>query len=581
MKCTSTLAPLALLAAVAAPAFSQVRVGPSIRTDSSPGDAVSTEPSASASFADPLFSIGGISDDRITTKTRFSYTQDGGVNWQTILIRPPAPNQSGTEGDPMTCYDPRTGSIWAGGISFVGAFGGPYAARYDPLTGTFAPSAIISGTGGADKGWMAAGPAPNNPGQTRVYTAYNQGVARSSDMGETWQGPVSLGPGLGFLPRVASDGKVHVVYYDLGTRHLIRSSSNGGLTWSAATTVADRMDTWPLDCTRIAGTFRVPSLQGFAVHPSDPERMYFVFPDTTAFTGTEADVDTYFTKSSDSGATWSTPTVINADGPFVGDQWFPWIEVDEEARLHVTYYDSRNTDQLDAASENVFDAYYAISTDDGAIWTEARLTESSFSSVDAGTAGSFVGDYIGLSVAGSRAIPQYMRTDPTSKSDLHVNVILVDEAQEFCRGIRCPCGNVDPQRGCANLGFDNDPSTGAELSASGSPSIAADDLVMTIDGVGAGEFGLLAVGESAGSATVGDGQLCLGGTLVRYPIFQVSAAGTASVGPGTIVSFAASMPIGNPSVGQTWYFQSFYRDPGGPCSTNFNFTNALAVTWEL
>ncbi len=565
--------------AFASTASAQLRIGPPVRTDAGPGSTISNEISQASSSAFPSVGIHGYNDYRTGIRTWFTYTTDAGASWQEVLIRPPAGNQANVEGDPMACADPRTGLIWAGGISFAGN-GGMYTARYDPQTDTFTNAVMIQAASGTDKGWMAAGPDPTNANATRVYCAYNFGVARSADLGDTWSGPVPLGTGIGFLPRVSADGTVHVSYYDFDTRHLIRSSTDGGVSWSSPVVIADRMDVWPIqDCPRIAGSFRAPSLQGMAAHPTDPDKLYFVYNDTTSMTAGQADVDIYFTQSGDAGATWSTPVVINGDAPEVGDQWFPWIEVDEEGRLHATWYDSRNTMQNDNATNNRFDAYYALSTDDGATWTEARLTPDSFSSANDGFGSGFIGDYIGMSVAGSRATPAYMRTDPSSGADAYVNNILVDESQEYCRGVVCPCGNTDPTSGCGNSGNDGDPATGAKLSSNGSASIAADDIVLTISGVNGGTVGLVAVGTSTGSAPVGDGQLCLGGTLARLPIYQADGTGTATFGPNGVIAGVASSPIGTPTAGQTWYLQSFYRDIGGPCGTNFNFTNALSITW--
>lgn len=428
---------------------------------------------------------------------------------------------------------------------------------------------------------MAAGPDPKDASATRVYCAYNHGVARSSDLGDSWEAPVPLGNGLGFLPRVSPDGTVHVAYYDRGTRHLLRSSTDGGVTWGPEIVIVDRMDTWLFSQppTRIAGNFRAPALQGLAVHPTDPNLLYFVYNDTTSMTGGEADVDIYFARSTDAGVSWSTPVVINGDAPFVGDQWFPWIEVDEEGRLHATWYDSRHTDQEDSSPINIFDAYYALSTDDGATWDERRLTPNSFSSADDGFGNFFIGDYIGMSVGGSRATPAYMLADPVSKGDSYVNNVLVDESQEFCRGAVCPCGNPDPLRGCGNAGSDTDMATGAELRSSGTASIAADDLSLAVSGVAPDQFGILVVGTETASTTVGDGRLCLAGTLVRYPVFQANSAGDAVAQSSSVIADVATTPIGAPSPGEIWYLQSFYRDPDGPCSSGFNFTNALSITW--
>ena len=78
--------------------------------------------------------------------------------------------------------------------------------------------------------------------------------------------------------------------------------------------------------------------------------LYAVFPDTTDQVGSQFNVDVYFTKSFDQGDSWLAPVILNGEGPFVGDQFFPWIETDSSGRLHVVYLDSRNTSQPDSAS---------------------------------------------------------------------------------------------------------------------------------------------------------------------------------------------------------------------------------------
>lgn len=562
------------------PASAQLRVGPVIRVDEAPGATPSNEFSRSTSFADPLVSLGGYNDYRPPSQVGcwFALTEDGGETWTEVLVRPPTPFQSFSEGDPMACHDDVTGELWAGGIAFSGN-GGIFAARRDPLTGNFEPTRMIQTAGNVDKGWMAAGPAPSDPSQRRVYCAYNLGVARSSDGGDTWQGPVSIGPGVGFLPRVAPDGTVHVAYYDFGLRHFLRSSTDGGVTWSNPVVIADRMDSWPIQSNpRIPGEFRTPALSGLAIDPRDSAKLYAVFPDTTAFVAGEADVDVYFTRSVDAGATWSTPVVLNGDAPFVGDQWFPWIEADEEGRLHVTFLDTRDVDQSDTSSSPRINAYYALSEDEGATWVEARLTPTSWNAQDDGFGGGFLGDYLGIGVAGGRALPSHLVTTPQSAADAAVNVVLIGPGQEYCRGIRCPCGNDDSRRGCGNRGFDGDPSTGADLVASGSPSIAADDLALTVRGVAPDAFGVLFVGTGRAETPRGDSKLCLGGTLRRFPVFQADVFGEAEVGPGGIVAVASGL-AGGLTPGETLYFQAFYRDFGGPCGAGFSLTNGVSVTW--
>lgn len=578
MRHTLLLASSAL--ALGAAASAQVRVGPPIRIDLGPGTTASNETTQSSSNADPLVGVSGWNDYRTGVRSIFGVTRDGGTNWDEFIIRPAPQFQANVEGDPMGAFDDRTGTLWAGAIAFSGN-GGIYSARLEPDKTTFEPTQMIQAAGGVDKGWMCAGPDPNDSTKTRVYAAYNFGVARSADMGDTWQGPVSLGSGIGFLPKTGPNGELYVAYWDFGTKHFLRRSFDGGLTFGGPITIADRMDVYGVqDNSAITGSFRVPSLQGLAVDQNNGN-LYCVYIDTTSQTGTQRDVDVYFTKSTNQGATWSVPTVINGDSPFEQDQFFPWIEVDETGRLHVLFYDTRNTSQTDQQSVAFIDAYYAYSEDEGATWSELRLTPSPWDSSDDGFGSGFIGDYLGMSAGGGRAVPVYMATQPASGADAFSNVVLHGPAQVACRGILCPCGNDDPTAGCGNDGLDNDPSTGATMTASGSPSVGADDLVFTVSGMRPNQFGLVFVGPSLDSAPAGDGRRCIGGSLKRYPVKQSDSAGNFTLGPNEVVSFAANFPPGfQPLPGDTWYYQAFYRDPFGPCGATFNTTNAMSVLWE-
>lgn len=114
--------------------------------------------------------------------------------------------------------------------------------------------------------------------------------------------------------------------------------------------------------------------------------------------------------------TWSPPARVTVGGGAIpGDQFFPWIEMTPDGRLHLVFMDSRhNPDQLDENNggdeHGLFDVYYAHSEDDGQTWTPHRLTEQSFDTANGQISfpdRDFFGDYLGLSVAGKRVYPFY------------------------------------------------------------------------------------------------------------------------------------------------------------------------------
>ncbi len=404
-------------------------IGPPVLVDFG-GDAASNETTGAASAVNPDVVIGGWNDWRDSgfneiIRCAFTISFDGGATWSDFLLRPPAPNQTTVEGDPMTAFCDRTGALWAGGIAFSGN-GGLFVARLDAGETDFEPPVMADTGGGIDKGWMAAGPRPGDPDSTRLYIAYNFGVIWSDDMGETWTNPTSLGGGVGFLPRVGPDGELYIAYWDGDDGVKMQRSLNGGASFQNIT-IATRMDVWGTQSgSRFPGTFRVPAINYLDVDQTTGD-LYCVYFDTTNVVFGNSNVDLYFTKSTDQGDTWTDPVVINGDGfPRPGDQFFPWLEVDDDGGIHIVFLDSRNTVQDDDVVNAFFDAYYLYSADQGASWFEARLTPNSWNSENDGLdrPNQFMGDYLGMAVAGDRAYPFYPDTSD-GDPDVYSHVIQI------------------------------------------------------------------------------------------------------------------------------------------------------------
>jgi Subtilase family len=111
---------------------------------------------------------------------------------------------------------------------------------------------------------------------------------------------------------------------------------------------------------------------------------------------------------------------------------------------------------------------------------------------------------------------------------------------------------------------------GGVMGYSGSASLGANDLVLDCDGLPASQFGLFFYGPSQQAVPVGDGTLCVGGSIVRLPVQTTSAGGTVSQ---TFDAAGSGL-----NVGDTANFQFWYRDPtGGPAGNNFS--DGLSVTF--
>jgi hypothetical protein len=427
------------------------QVGPMVRVDDG-GTAAANETTASASDGNPMNVITAWNDWRESDefdeiiRVGASFSGDGGETWADFVVRPPASSQTDVEGDPMTCYDHRSGTLWVGGIAWAsGSDAGMFVARRPPGSLWFQESTMAYvGSSFPDKGWMAAGPDPDDSEATRVYMAFNLGSIHSTDMGSTWSEPESLGSGIGYLPRVGPNGEYYIAYWDFNDGVMLKRSYDGGESFTTHT-IATRMDVWDTQSgSRFPGTFRVPSMNYIAVDQNDGT-LYCVYFDTTEWVGGNRNVDLYFTKSTDDGTSWTTPVIINQDGDPPGDQFWTWLEVDQWGRLHLMFFDSRHTDQDDDTTHGMFDAYYSASVDGGDTWAEYRLTFESFDSNDDGLDrfNQFLGDYNGLAVAGNRVYPCYLSTQ-NGDPDVFVNTIVWSALGDLNCDNELDLGDINP-----------------------------------------------------------------------------------------------------------------------------------------
>ena len=106
----------------------------------------------------------------------------------------------------------------------------------------------------------------------------------------------------------------------------------------------------------------------------------------------------------------------------------------------------------------------------------------------------------------------------------------------------------------------------------GAASVSSNDLVLRAADCPPGQFGLFFYGTETNQVAVGDGTLCLGGSLKRFPAVSIDA-----FGKGEWSVDLNALP-GNDMIepGETRYFAFWFRDPtGGP--VGYNFSNGLEV----
>jgi len=139
-------------------------------------------------------------------------------------------------------------------------------------------------------------------------------------------------------------------------------------------------------------------------------------------------------------------------------------------------------------------------------------------------------------------------------------------------GFGCPCGNFGlAGNGCANSGN----AFGAHLAGSGTPSVGADNFVLSGSGMPNG-FVMYFQGTAGAQAPFGDGILCVGGAIIRLGLeANVAGASQYPTGPDQPVSVK-----GMTSAGVGYRYQAWYRDAIVYCTpSTFNLSNGVLAYW--
>lgn len=158
--------------------------------------------------------------------------------------------------------------------------------------------------------------------------------------------------------------------------------------------------------------------------------------------------------------------------------------------------------------------------------------------------------------------------------------IRLEAGVPFC-ATTCPCtgpANVPAIAYGGASGCTNSFALEGELSAAGSPSVAADDVVLTARELPASTIALFVQSlGSNGGVPFGDGTLCLGSGLLRLAARPATQGVSSYPGPGDAqVAIVGQLP----AAGGTRHYQVVYRDAATYCtSSQFNATNGFTIAW--
>ena len=224
----------------------------------------------------------------------------------------------------------------------------------------------------------------------RIYVSWDRNsgnnqilyISYSSNGGATWSAPIKVNDGTTKFERVigaypAVDHNTGVVYdswHDYAKNIIfVDKSTNGSVTWGKDVAAATTHAGFGKDIGCVGGRAQGPA-HALKVGPSGA--LYLVYADPVTSGQINRGFDILLTKSTNGGATWSTPVVLN-DDTGSADQFHPTLSVESNGaggdKITVSFYDRR--DDANNCSARV---YATQSTDNGGTWSaNVRMTSAS------------------------------------------------------------------------------------------------------------------------------------------------------------------------------------------------------------
>jgi hypothetical protein len=322
-------------------------------------------------------------------------TLDGGMTWTGTAVP-----FSGTSGDPVTAYD-SLGRLF-------------YDNMKSPVTGTWTNRSTdggvtwgtaVSANVGNDKNWIAADQT-GGPYSNYIYGAMTPGnIVRSTDNGASFQTMATFSNTLpGAMTCVGANGSVQggSVYTVMHTGansagiYTIYRSTNGGanFTMMSSNQYSNYIGTEISGRSTVQGmrTRPYPMIAADNSYGPNRGRLYLVYASNNP-AGNGGKSDIFLRYSTDFGATFSAPVVVNDDANSQNNfQFFPAIWCEKNTgKLYIKWYDTRLCPTSDS-----MDVYATYTTDGGQTFApNQRVTNKTFKIklASSGSAPAYQGDY--------------------------------------------------------------------------------------------------------------------------------------------------------------------------------------------
>src|SRR5438270_2075412 len=323
----------------------------------------------------------------------WGYTTDGGVTW----------TFPGVLQNNVFRSDPVTQSDELGNFFYLSLRSDGFSFFCDDLWGStnggqsWVERSPDEGAGGGDKQWLTIDKT-GGPGHGFQYQA-DDGIncsgggvqfQRSTDGGVTWQAPISIpqGPVYGTLD-VDTNGNLFIGG-EGNTFYCVRSSNAqiGG-----QTPTFDQVTPVNLGGDLGGGGINPDGLTGqcfLAVDRSGGPTNNNIYMLASVIPPGRNTTDEMFVRSTDDGATFSSPVKVN-DDPVNPNKWhwFGTFAVAPNGRLDAVWHDTRN-----AANNTDSQLFYSWSTDGGVTWAPNVAVSNSFNPFEGYPNQNKIGDYI-------------------------------------------------------------------------------------------------------------------------------------------------------------------------------------------
>jgi hypothetical protein len=255
--------------------------------------------------------------------------------------------------------------------------------------------------------------------------------SKTTDGGQTWTGTrpifdpgqnsqtignlIVVDPGNGtlydFFEQISTTGSPKFTPRGLSVAFI--KSTDGGNTWSRASTVSAQDTVGDTDPNTGQGLRTGAGLPSVAIDGATGQ-LYVVWEDAR-FTGGSVN-QAVISTSTDGGATWSGPAVVNSNTPTNRPAFTPTVAVNSAGTVAMTYYDLRSLTTETATLPT--DLWLTTSTDHGATFGIEQHVTGPFDMLTAPNAGGFfLGDYQALGVSGTAFMPFFGATNSGNTSN--------------------------------------------------------------------------------------------------------------------------------------------------------------------